>query len=294
MAKKPKNKLKRIGVMIIIFAFISLAAFFIINRPSNNRNWEYGMDKLAGVRVNGTKIEIDSLRDIDIVNDQAVFKYAKRIVRIPDATKVWFMFEPFSIPSVKGFKGVAHTYFVFDFESSPSIAISVEARREKGEDYSAEWGLFNKFELMNIWSTETDATVQRAVLRKSELYMFPLTISKKETQGLLLQLAKDTQELESHPRFYNSLFANCTNELAKSANKSKPGIIPFNIALFFPGFSDKELYRLKLIPHDKSLAQEKAEYYVSDLVNKFYRSEDFPLLLRDSLPRKSLASTVLK
>ncbi|MGE5042390.1 MAG: DUF4105 domain-containing protein [Candidatus Levyibacteriota bacterium] len=280
---------KKILLGLLGILLFTTLVFLLLNRPSNNRDWDYGFETVAGIQVSGNEVAIKNLRNMNIVNNQAVFTYAPRKVSVTDVAKAWFVFEPFSIPNLQNFKGVAHTYLVFDFVNGSPIAISVEARREKGEDYSAYWGMVNKFELINIWSTEEDATIQRGVLRKSELYMFPLEVSRLEAQGLFLQLAKDTQELEAHPRFYNSLLANCTSELAVSANKSKPGIIPLTIATFFPGYADKEMYRLKLIPHDKTLAQVKAEYYISDLVNKFYPSEDFSLLLRDSLPRKSLA-----
>ena len=46
---------------------------------------------------------------------------------------------------------MAHTYFVFDFEDQPPVAISVEARRERGESYDVVRGMFNEFELIYIW-----------------------------------------------------------------------------------------------------------------------------------------------
>ena len=39
---------------------------------------------------------------------------------------VRFVEEPFTIAPFSSFKGVAHTYFVFDFQGQPPVAVSVE------------------------------------------------------------------------------------------------------------------------------------------------------------------------
>lgn len=287
MAKKKKRSIFKTIGFIVLFLLLGLYVLFESNKPSNNRNWEYGFEKLATVSVENNKITAKNFRDIHISGDNVTFVYGKRTINIQDAVKTWLVFEPFPVSFLPGFKGVAHTYFIFDFKNAPPVAFSVEARREKNETYSAEMGMFNKYELIYLWVTERDATIQRAAVRKNEVYMFPLLISEKETQGLLLQLAKDTASLEGNPKFYNSLFSNCTNELAKSVNKSKPGTIPLNIALFFPGFSDTELYKLGFIPHDKPLDEIKKEYYITPLVQKIYKDPDFSNKLRNELGKRS-------
>ena len=283
--KKRKSILKTVGIAAL-FVSLGLYVLFQSNKPSNNRNWEYGFEKLAAVSQDGSTIMVKNFRDIQISGNNVTFTYEKRAINMKDAIKTWLVFEPFPVSFLPGFKGVAHTYFIFDFKNAPPVAFSVEARREKGEAYSAEMGMFIKFELMYLWVTEKDATIQRAAIRKNDVFMFPLLISEKETQGLLLQLAKDTTYLESHPKFYNSLFSNCTNELAKSVNRSRPGTVPFNMALFFPGFSDSELYKLGFIPHDKPLSEIKKEYYITPLVQKIYNDADFSTRLRKELASK--------
>lgn len=76
--------------------------------------------------------------------------------------RVWFVEEPFTIAPFYSFEGVAHTYFVFDFQDQQPVAVSVESRRERGEGYDSIHGLFNEYELMYIWGTERDFTGRRA------------------------------------------------------------------------------------------------------------------------------------
>jgi hypothetical protein len=110
--------------------------------------------------------------------------------------------------------------------------------------------------------------------------MYPLTISIEAAKQLFLELAQTSHELEAHPRFYNTLTSNCTNELAKAANKVRPGAIPRNVALIFPGYSEELLYKLGFIPNDVALEALRTRYYISGFVKQLYNREGFSRLLR--------------
>jgi hypothetical protein len=112
--------------------------------------------------------------------------------------------------------------------------------------------------------------------------MYPLTISTEAAQALFLQLADASHQLETQPRFYNTLSSNCTNELASAANRVQADAIPPHIALIFPGYSNELLYDLGFIPTDMSLDDLSQKYYVSDLVRANYDQEDFSRLLRSA------------
>ena len=197
--------------------------------------------------------------------------------------RVWFVAEPFTLAPFYGVEAVAHTYFVFDFEDQPPVAISVESRRERGEGYDPLRGLFNEYELIYIWGTERDLTGRRALVEKNELYMYPLAGSMDSARRLFLNLASATQQLETQPRFYNTLTSNCTNELAKAANEAQPGAIPLNIALVFPGFADDLLYDLGFIPNDAPLDSVRQRFAITDDVAATVHQPEFSRLLRARL-----------
>lgn len=271
--------IKYIGISSGLALIFLLFYFFILLEPSNNRNWESGTEKLPSIRIKSNLITILDVRDFHFQSGKITLtNYISRTVDINNLEKVWFIVEPFS-----KFSGVAHTYFVFDFKEEEPIAVSVEARREKGEDYSALAGIFNQYELIYIWGTESDETIRRVIYEKNKLYMYPLKISPEGARNLFLQLAEQTQSLELNPRFYNTLFSNCTNELAKSANRIKPNAVPLNIALFLPGYSVKELYKLGYLPKKFSVDQLQQKYFISDYVQENYQLADFSDKLRDYL-----------
>lgn len=275
MTLKIKTGLK-IAAIIFLVWFIYI---FLIIQPTHQRNWEFGTETLPHISISDNQINIDHVRDFRYDTNNIVgFDYTNRRIDVTKITKVWFVVEPFT-----QFKQVAHTYFVFDFADQDPLVISVEARREKGESFNAFVGAFNQYELIYIWGTETDETIRRVVFENNKLYMYPLNITPDASQQLLLQLAKTTQQLETTPRFYNTLTSNCTNELAKAANAIKPDAIPWNIALIFPGYSAEQLYKLGFLPTDKSLTELTEKSYISDIVKRIYNQPDFSTALRSRL-----------
>lgn len=266
-------------VFFLALILVSISLFFILKKPSNNRNWDVGFDKLPKITINNNLVSVINLRDFKY-NQSGIARadYTNRVLNTEKLEKVWFVVQPFGDS-----KPIAHTFFVFDFEGEDPIVISVEARREVGEKYDGYLGALNKFELIYVWSTETDQMIRRAIIDNNKLYMYPLNISKHGGQQLLLQLASKTQKLETEPRFYNTLLNNCTNELAKAANKVKPNTIPLHYAQIMPGYSTELLYDLKLIPNDRPLEEITEKYYVTETVNNIYLKPDFSTRLRLNL-----------
>lgn len=279
-------KLPKKYYLIIPLSFFSviLLYIFVIMQPRNDRDWDVGFEILPHIEMHGYTIDVTHVRDYRFEPNKLVSKaYTNRTLDLTKLERVWFVTEPFNGFHVIKFDGIAHTYFVFDFQDQKPLVVSVEARREKGEKFDLFPGLFNQFELMYVWGIEEDITVQRVLVQHNKLYMYPLTISKNSAQQLFLQLAKTTSQLETHPRFYNSLTSNCTNELAKNANNIKPGTIPFNLNWFLPGHAVAELYKLGFIPNNKPLEEITQKYYISDLVKKNAGKDDFSNLLRRDL-----------
>ncbi len=261
-----------------------LAYRALIVQPTNQGDWEYGMATLPHVTIAGDAISVQHVRDFRWSPDGPVSSdYVDRTFDLAALERIWFVEEPFNIPPFNGFEGVAHTYFVFDFRGQPPVAVSVEARRHRGQSYDVVSGLFNEYGLIYIWGTEQDLTGSRALLEKNQLYMYPLVGSMDAARRLFLDLAQVSQDLEDHPRFYNSLTSNCTNELARAANAAEPGAIPPNIALLLPGYSDRVLYGLGFIPNDAPLDVERQRYSITETVTRLADQPDFSEALRAHL-----------
>lgn len=274
----------RILRLALLLALLWLAFRLFVLQPSNQRDWEYGQDRPAHVTIEGGVVHVQHVRDYRWPADGPPSAgYLDRSFDVQQLERVWFVQEPFAALQLPGFEGVAHTYFVFDFQDQPSVVVSVESRRERGEQYDSFRGLVNEYELIYVWGTEQDETGRRAILEKNILYMFPLLGSMDSARRLFLNLAEATRDLETRPRLYNTLSSNCTNELAKAANQAQPGAIPLNWALLFPGYADELLYDLGYIPHDAPLENIRQRYLITEVVTELIDEPDFSPLLRQRL-----------
>lgn len=164
--------------------------------------------------------------------------WLNEVVHPDEITRAWFMLEPFP-----DWRAVGHTYLSFEFKDGTALSFSVEARIEEGKKYSAWKGLINEYVLTYTWGTERDFLLRRLLFLGHTVRMYPLAIDQQAAKELFLELTEKTNEIAAHPRFYNTLTANCTNVLAEFVNERYPGTIPYDISWNFPGSSDKFLIK---------------------------------------------------
>lgn len=277
--------------MRYLFTLIfSIVGVFLVHQylfltPSNDKNWDTEYKVLPSFEISDKEVKVKNLKDFKYSKGKIeLASYKDRTFKLEKLEKVWFVFEPFST-----FKPVAHTYLIFDFEGEEPVAINAEARREVGEEYS-DADLFlsnaNKYELIYIWGTEKDVTGKRAIYETEPLYMYPLNIKKEDAQKLFLEFAKNAHALETEPTFYNLILRSCNNELAYTANKIWPDIIPNHYSIYAPGYSAEYLYQLGFIPNDLPFEELTKKSYVTDFYLENYEKydkADFSKKLREYL-----------
>ncbi|HVZ99572.1 MAG TPA: DUF4105 domain-containing protein [Caulobacterales bacterium] len=163
--------------------------------------------------------------------------YADAHFAFSDLRNVWFVLEP-----QPGMTYAAHTFLLFEFGGDRLLGVTIEARREEHEEYSAIDGAFNAYELAYLWGGSRDLLTRRAVMLNHEVFIYPIRISEEQKRVLLTRLLQRTDDLERRPRFYNTLFSNCTNELAKATD------LKWHYSYILTGYSDEHLFEIGLIP----------------------------------------------
>jgi hypothetical protein len=81
------------------------------------------------------------------------------------------------------------------------------------------------------------------------LFLYPLTLTPKESEGLCREFLRDTHTLFEKPEFYNTLTNNCTGRFAKTLRRIGHRA-PYDKSWYFPGYSDSYLQRIGLIAKD--------------------------------------------
>jgi hypothetical protein len=232
--------------------------------PSLDRNWSEESKVLPDVTISENEINVKNLRDWRYASDTIVTKsYYNETFNLNRIENVYFLISPFGES-----KHAAHTFFTFEFSDGKSVSVSVEARREAGDEYSTLKGALNNYELWYTWGSAADFYTRRAVNFGDRLYKYPLLVSTTTARALLVDLAKTTEKLETEPQFYNTVLTNCTNVLADAANRISPGSIPWNWAHIYTGFADDKLYELKLIPHNKPFEDIEKEARIDEIIKE--------------------------
>ena len=108
---------------------------------------------------------------------------------------------------------MGHSFLSFELASGSAYTLSIEARREVGETYSAPKGMFNQFDL---WYGQHRARLPQCVTVSGRPSMnITDWTTPEEAQAVFKAVAADTARIAESPQFYNTLTANCTNLLAK-------------------------------------------------------------------------------
>jgi hypothetical protein len=233
------NPLRPAIVAILVILALGATAK-IAGPPQAERDWYPYLSHTAEVTVEGDRFAISPVSDWSYSADGvAGERYVSMAFAVTDLRAVWFVLEP-----QPGSQLAAHTLLLFEFSGDRLIGLTVEARLEADEEYSALAGLWNAYELSYLWGSARDLLTRRAVMLDHEVFVYPVAIDAEQREFLLRRVLARTDELERQPRYYNTIFSNCTNELAKAAG------LDWAPAFVLTGRSDEYLYERGVIPGD--------------------------------------------
>lgn len=234
MQKRPLRAAGWVLAAVLVIGLGSCA----VQAPRNDRVWYPYLSHTSQVVLSDADFEVRPVSDWTYdAEGVTAERYISAGYTFDQLRNVWFVLEP-----QPGSKLAAHTLLLFEFEGDRMLGLTIEARRETDEDYSAWDGLWNRYELAYVWASARDLLVRRAVMLDHEVFVYPVAINETQERVLLQRVLARTQELGTRPRFYNTLFSNCTNELAKATD------LDWHYSFVLTGTSDNHLYREGIIP----------------------------------------------
>lgn len=256
--------------------------------PSNNRDWAPNQAVLTTATFDGNLVNVHNVRNTHYrtAEDYTVQHY--------DATydlnrldRVDFVSVP--LPEVPG---GAHTFLTFGFDDGKQVAISVEVRRKRGEEFSIVQSVSKPFEIMYVVGDERDLIQLRTNYWLEDVYLYQLTLSRAQSRTLLRDMLERTNALAEKPEFYHPVTNNCMVNLVKHLNRAAPGSVPYNYQVLLPLYADRLFYDLRLIEGESSFALTKEQARVNDLAYIYRERADFSARIRPakagavaSLPR---------
>ena len=224
---------------------------YSLPKASNDRDWNVDQIKIPTVELSDGSYTLQNVRDFSYQSETAYTRQYRTITfDIHDVKTVDFVLSQFA-----EWRGMAHAFVTFGIEQDSEmeyIAISVEIRKEVGESYSPILGLMKQYELAYVIATETDVIQLRTNHRNEPVYLYPMDVTPKHAQSLLISMLNRAHRLETTPEFYNTLTNSCMSNLAKHVNAVSPDLIPFGWSTVFPGFSDDLIVELGLLSSESS------------------------------------------
>jgi hypothetical protein len=181
---------------------------------------------------------------------------------------------------------IAHVFISFGFGGSDYLAVSIETRKEKGEEYSTLAGFFRQYELYYVVADERDVVRLRTNYRKNppeDVYAWRVRGSRENARRLFLDYVREIDSLKDHPEFYNTLTTNCTTSIL-THSRVNPGHPPLSWKILVSGYVPQYLYEQDRIDTSMPFEELKRRSLVNPAAEAANDAPDFSERIRVGLP----------
>jgi hypothetical protein len=250
---------------------------WLLRRPSNDRAWSGDQARLPRVRFDGHLVHVADVRNFAYRSEYDFDEaWEDRAYDLNQLASVWFVLVPLS----ERFRAPAHAFVSFGFDDGSYVSISIEARREVGERYSALRGLFRTYEQVYVVGDERDLIGRRAIHDGNPVYLFPIKATREAVRAIFVEMLTRADALREHPAFYNTLTDNCTNLLIRHVKKAVPDRIRAGIAAVLPGYADEVAVRLDLVEGVTTVDEARRRFRINDKARAAEHAPDFSARIR--------------
>ncbi|HEX6898422.1 MAG TPA: DUF4105 domain-containing protein [Thermoanaerobaculia bacterium] len=274
------RRLLRLFLFTALLLTAGVVAFLLFGpRPSNNRGWTPDQERLAWAEIEGRQVRVHNVRHAlyRSVSDYDV-AWEDRSYDLDRLRSAWFVVEPFGDR-----KGPAHTLMSFGFDGDDYLAISVEIRKERGEEFSPWKGLVRQYEIMYVIGDERDLIQLRTNHRRDQVFLYPVRAPRERIEQMFVGMLRRANHLRENPEFYNTLTNTCTTNIVDHVNELIPGRIPFSYKVLLPGYSDALAYDLGLIDTGLPFPEARRHFRIDDDALGLAGRQDFSTRLRQGL-----------
>jgi Domain of unknown function (DUF4105) len=270
----------RVALPVFAVALVAIAAWWGSITPSNERDWQPEVAKLAYATINGDMVTVHNIRNFDYRTETdftpAYYDRTYDLNKLDsaDLVAVYWMGP-----------AIAHLLLSFGF-GDDHLAISIEARKEKGEGYSSAKGFFRQYELYYVVADERDVLRVRTNYRKDppeDVYIYPLRGPRENLRRVFLEYIRKMNALREHPEFYNTLTTNCTTAILMNT-RVNPESLPFSWKVLLSGYTPAYVYESGRIDRSLPFEELKRRSLVNAAAQSADQAPDFSRRIRAGLP----------
>lgn len=259
--------------------FLAIIVWWSTLQPSNDRDWQPDVAKVAWAEVSGDQLKFHNVRDFDYRSETDFTpRHEDRVYDLSKLRGVDLFMSYWGSPVI------AHTIMSWQFEGSRPLAISIETRKSKGQEYSAVKGFFRHYEIIYIAADERDVIRLRTNYRGEDDYLYRLNITPGQARALLMDYIASMNALVKTPEFYNALVDNCTTSIRQHVTHVVTNAPPFDWRLLANGYGDQMLYERGTIDTHLPFAELRAKSYINPKAKALDQDPAFSQGIREGLP----------
>lgn len=276
---KYSDQRTRLGFIV---AFTLVLIWWLSMPPSNQRNWQPDLAVLPWADIAGESITIHNIRNCDYrtENDFTVRHYDKTF-DLKNLQHIDFFLVYWGSPKI------AHTMMSFNFAAQGNVCISIETRKEIGEDYSTIKGFFRQYELTYVVADERDLVRLRTNYREQgkgeDVYLYRLNASPEIARKVFLHYLGKVNQLKEEPEWYNALTENCTTSIRQHTMPYNPNA-RLDWRLIVNGYIDEMLYEQGVVDQSLPFAELKKRSYINPVAQAADQDPAFSQRIRLGLP----------
>jgi hypothetical protein len=257
--------------------FTALLISWLGLEPSNDRDWQPENAMLAYATVAGDRVTLHNIRNFDYRSETDFTpSYYDRSFDLRQLDAVDLFAVYWMGPAI------AHTFLSFGFADGSHVAISIEARKERGEGYSSVQGFFRQYELYYVVGDERDLVRLRTNYRRDppeQVYLYSLRGTRADGQRLFLEYLREINALKSRPEWYNTLTTNCTSNIWLHS-RVNPGHVPYSWKILLSGYLPEYLYERGTIDNRVPFDTLQARAQINSVAKAADQSADFSRRIR--------------
>ncbi len=265
------------GAGSFVVLLIALIAWWSNIQPSNDRDWQTDVAVLPYATIDGDRYTVHNIRNFEYRSE---FDYTPAYY-----DRTYDLRELQSVDIVASYwmgPAVAHIFLSFGFRDGQYLAVSIETRKERGEEYSTIKGFFRQYELYYVVADERDVIRSRTNYRKDppeDVYVYRINGPIENGRRVFAEYMRAINSLKVRPEFYNTLTTNCTTTIWMNS-RVNPDHVKLSWKVLASGYVPDYLYEIGRLDTGVPFEELRRRGHVNARAQAADKTADFSALIR--------------
>ena len=265
-------------------ALLGVLGWWASLQPSNDRAWAPEVARLAHATVEGDLVTVHDIRNFDYRSETDFTPaYYDRTFDLRELDAVDLLAVYWIGPAI------AHMFVTFGF-GDDHLAVSIEARKVRGEGYSSLKGFFRQYELVYVVADERDVIRVRTNYRKDppeDVYLYRAQVSRENLRRVFLDYVREINGLYAHPQFYNTVTTNCTTNILFHT-RVNVAALPMSWKVLLSGYAAEYAYDNGRLDRSLPFVELRRKSHINARAQAADDAADFSRRIREGLPGVAL------